>query len=793
MPRSRRHPPLLGRAWIVGLSAWLVLGLLAGPARAQDDFFNSSPGPLAASHAELDTSSKCNDCHDGGREVIASKCLGCHDHRDLKARIDGGKGFHSSAIVKGKACEACHAEHKGKSKDIMGWHTVKGGEKGFNHELTGWPLGGKHAEIECVECHKNKNRQGLRTYLGEDKLCGSCHKDDQPHKFERREMLACERCHGESTWKTRRNPLKFDHNDKRDAAMPTNGRHEDLACSKCHPKAVFNLPAPDPDSCGNSGCHDSPHDNHLFGKKDCEWCHANTNRDFKYIEFNHDKRTKFDLGTGHRKLDCYKCHSKSLGEAKPNGSCEASGCHLSENKHQDRFKAFGEPPRCGTCHTSSTWKQKGFNHGKYTAFNLQHRHAEIACRDCHRGKSPSDFEFFEKRKVGCMGCHEHASVHDKKHSDKECLECHEKPGSPEIKKAEATRAFHGPRSSFPLIKKHSQVACEDCHQAKKNGRTAFGDTPKECGVRCHQDSLHKGSLGQECSRCHSPGQWEAVTFQHDEDTEFVLKGLHKTVASCDDCHPKRVYADTPKECSAAGCHAEDDAHKGRLGRQCDKCHLESGEMIFNHNTQSRYPLEGKHLEVRCADCHPSVTFKPRPVDCFGCHPEPAVHKGAYGTVCEQCHTTATFTDIRPLHDVGDFSLRGAHDNVGCNRCHRDNRPLAGAGNLCVNCHRQDDIHSNSLSPRCGECHTQWAFTPARFDHTRVGCNLTGLHRTMPCYDCHKTGNFGGLSPACGSCHVDEALRQGNDGNHGGVTTCGTCHNPNFWLPATGGGQESVCR
>ena len=63
----------------------------------------------------------------------------------------------------------------------------------------------------------------------------------------------------------------------------------------------------------------------------------------------------------------------------------------------------------------------------------------------------------------------------------------------------------------------------------------------------------------------------------------------------------------------------------------------------------------------------------------------------------------------------DFSLRGMHDNIACERCHKDNRPLAGSGNLCINCHRQDDVHNNSLSPRCGECHTQWSFTPARFD------------------------------------------------------------------------------
>jgi hypothetical protein len=126
------------------------------------------------------------------------------------------------------------------------------------------------------------------------------------------------------------------------------------------------------------------------------------------------------------------------------------------------------------------------------------------------------------------------------------------------------------------------------------------------------------------------------------------------------------------------------------------------------------------------------------------------------------------------------------------------RPLAGTGNFCINCHRQDDIHSNSLSPRCGECHTQWSFAPAKFDHSTVGCNLTGLHRTLPCYDCHKTGNFGGLAPTCYSCHAAQMRLVPNQALHTpGLTQCGGCHNPNSWYPggnATFGyGRESICR
>jgi hypothetical protein len=819
--RGLRKRP--GRILAIMIAVAVLLGLSIGvdkqgriaveptpPAFADDDFFNSSPGDLSKSHASLDNSTGCNSCHDGGKEVIQAKCLDCHDHQNLKARIDAGKGFHASSLVKGKRCENCHVEHKGKSKDIMGWSSVQGGEAGFNHDLTGWALKGKHATIDCADCHKSRNQQGLKVYLGNDKLCGSCHKDDQPHKYERREMLACERCHGESVWKPAKSAssMDFDHNKKADALMPLEGAHADVSCTKCHPKSVFNLPANKPDNCGNSGCHTSPHDGHLFGKKDCAWCHSPTYKELKKFKFDHGSKTKFELGSTHGKLDCYTCHSKAEGERKPEAACESSGCHAKDNKHGDRFEAFGKPlPRCSTCHPSSSWKPTTFSHDKHTGFKLTARHAEISCRNCHRGKTPSDFERFDKS-LQCKGCHEHKKAHADKEDDplfadnrKKCLNCHEQPGSRDMKRESAVKAVHGPQSRFPLVKAHKDVSCESCHdQRGRDGKPTFKNTPTECGERCHEDSLHNGKLGQECSRCHAPGIWEATRFVHNDDTKFELKGLHQKIPTCDSCHPTREFTGTPTACSDGACHGDDDAHRGRLGEKCEQCHVETGDNIFSHNTMADFVLEGKHLDVRCADCHPSVTFKPRPKNCFGCHPEPSIHKGQYGTVCEQCHTTRTFEDIRPLHDVGDFSLQGMHDSIACNRCHKDNRPLAGSGNLCINCHRQDDIHSNSLSPRCGECHTQWSFAPARFDHSRVGCNLTGLHRTMPCFDCHKQGAFGATIPTCVGCHRDDAQRHAGGGadtqNHNGQQICSTCHTVNAWLPAGTGlgvGKESVCR
>src|SRR5262249_19617529 len=151
---------------------------------AQADFFNSKPGDLTASHHDLDDPQRCNDCHvSGTKDIDKNKCLNCHDHNNLRDRINAGKGFHAAPLVKGKQCETCHFEHKGKSADIMGWKNIPGNQKGFDHNQTGWKLNGKHATTDCDDCHKKRDKQGLKTFMGTDSLCGACHLKEQPHKF----------------------------------------------------------------------------------------------------------------------------------------------------------------------------------------------------------------------------------------------------------------------------------------------------------------------------------------------------------------------------------------------------------------------------------------------------------------------------------------------------------------------------------------------------------------------------------------------------------------------------------
>lgn len=391
-----------------------------------------SPGPLAAVHASVDDPSGCVSCHvDDTARLDVNKCMACH--RDLAERIAAGKGLHASAVVRGKPCEACHGDHRGRAFDLMGWRSLRGGRDGFDHDLTGWPLDGAHQSQSCSSCHSKKDKQGLAVFMGTERQCGSCH-SNQPHLFTARAFLACDRCHSTRSWQPARSEMRFNHDDRRDARMPLLGVHAAVACARCHARAVFALGLAEPGRCDN--CHQNPHAGQLFGMRDCAWCHSPTFKQFTTTMFDHTEHTRFDLG-GHKVLACSRCHTSALGTTAPAMACES--CHANRQPHGNRFDAFGRPPACGLCHTNEVgttpqtkWRLRGFDHAKNTKWPLTFQHADLACRACHRGAGPTSFE-----KLGpgndCMGCHAHATVHDKKYTNAQCLTCHTAPGTSTIR------------------------------------------------------------------------------------------------------------------------------------------------------------------------------------------------------------------------------------------------------------------------------------------------------------------------------------------------------------------------
>jgi hypothetical protein len=108
-----------------------------------------------------------------------------------------------------------------------------------------------------------------------------------------------------------------------------------------------------------------------------------------------------------------------------------------------------------------------------------------------------------------------------------------------------------------------------------------------------------------------------------------------------------LFADTIPVCFA--CHKQDDEHKGRFGRQCERCHTDRTweRKDFDHKKEAGYALEGAHGKVKCLTCHTRPLFTTKtPTVCGVCHRNDDAHDGALGPRCERCHTVVKFAIAR---------------------------------------------------------------------------------------------------------------------------------------------------
>lgn len=121
--------------------------------------------PLELRHATL----PCLTCHDTAKRArVNPACRTCHGdpHR-------ASNGFE---------CLDCHRSDR--------WRIIR-----FDHDLTAYPLTGKHRLAGCGGCHTNPNWTGVRTD------CVACHAFDRPRTEDHPPELACDDCHSPADWR----------------------------------------------------------------------------------------------------------------------------------------------------------------------------------------------------------------------------------------------------------------------------------------------------------------------------------------------------------------------------------------------------------------------------------------------------------------------------------------------------------------------------------------------------------------------------------------------------------------
>lgn len=228
----------------------------------------------------------CSDCHgDDLSRFDLKRCDSCHRQMD--------PGFVTAHTLSfGSACLDCH---DGTDKFV----------ENIDHNNFSFKLHGKHADVNCKQCHVDN------VYIGLPMDCYSCHRPEDEHKGQF--GMDCAACHNPTNW----DDADFDHNLSN---FPLRGRHIDLVCERCHSTGQFTGL-----SSACVSCHGDPvfHAG-MFGF-DCATCHTTENWFAQYRGSHPMVADEGGRGVNHGGASCRDCHTQTLQTA----TCTA--CHDGNN------------------------------------------------------------------------------------------------------------------------------------------------------------------------------------------------------------------------------------------------------------------------------------------------------------------------------------------------------------------------------------------------------------------------------------------------------------------------------
>ena len=458
-----------------------------------------------------------------------------------------------------------------------------------------------HAEItDCAQCHP-------APWSGQvmSDRCLACHIDVQQDPknfhnllFTQDQLKTCNGCHtehhGVNASLTLATAARDIQHDKLGYSLWVHAKMADgsaFQCTDCH-KTGYGAGSFDQSVCAT--CHASLDaafiTTHLqdFGTN-CLACHDGI--DTYGRVFNHT-RVAFSLTGKHTTTACGQCHpgARDLAalKAAPQ-TCRA--CHAKDDIHHGDMGSD-----CGQCHTPDGWQLASIDHSQ-TAFPLAGKHAAVPCLQCHFNN------IFKGTPTACFACHAKDDAHQGD-LGQDCVTCHNPVSW-------AMASLDHNLTAFKLIGKHQTVACANCH-----ANDVFKGTPVDC-YSCHaRDDNHKGTLGTDCSICHTPAGWLPSTFNHALSI-FPLTGAHSGLP-CTRCHVSGangiVFKGTPTNCSA--CHSDPAYHAGLFGLDCAACHSTANWTQAKFDRPHKFEVH--HGDASgCQDCHPANL---NTYTCTKCHP-----------------------------------------------------------------------------------------------------------------------------------------------------------------------------
>ena len=434
-------------------------------------------------------------------------------------------------------CSSCHKDaHAGRfGLTCSGCHQTGGfniiSEQGFDHNLTRYPLLGRHDAVACASCHSPDAPDGSLPVFAE---CASCHQD--PHDGQATiggKLVDCTGCHTETGF----SPATFSIEEHKATSFALQGKHVQVACLNCHqgtsPDSVSSVWGsanvnfhPSANTCQD--CHTDAHGAQLASSDSqgaCDVCHSVDS--FKPSTFTSEAHTLagMKLDARHGEIACSDCHGPvrpglpdvpgldTVGSAGVwlslgNGDCDS--CHL--DAHDGRFTdaAKGDESQdCSLCHSLDGFNPSSIDEKVHAEFSfpLDGAHAAVPCAFCHqeleRETSTASLLLtgsvtpllFSKNRTECVECHTnpHGNQFETSVSQGVCNACH---GTELFQPA--TKFDHNRDATFSLEGAHGLVPCVSCHPAASDAigleGVLFRPLDSTC-ESCHKDGTPEPGSG----------------------------------------------------------------------------------------------------------------------------------------------------------------------------------------------------------------------------------------------------------------------------------------------------------
>jgi hypothetical protein len=361
-----------------------------------------------------------------------------------------------------------------------------------------------------------------------------------------------------------------------------------------------------------------------------------------------------------------------------------------------------------------------------------------------------------------------------------------------------------------------ETQCERCHAPLRTEQADLClDCHREIAGQIDQQQAVHGQLStvRQCRACHpdhrgrdfDPTSAALDNFDH-RLARFNLLwhqvDYDAAPMDCSACHTSQgAFEFIPASCDQ--CHAEQQPefmrqHKASFGPDCLDCHDGSGELANFDHSQTKFPLDGEHLQAGCIDCHQDGQFTDLDRDCAACHTEAESHAGVFDIQCDACHLTSGWLPVylggQPFDHVGytGFSLDGHRLDYNeqplvCLACHTEQLrqgmlTLSFDPQLCSACHTDQapdfmQEHQQQFGRDCLACHDGTGLL-ANFDHSRFFI-LDGGHAELDCVTCHADQVYQGTPSECSACHLEPEIHLGWFG-----LDCENCHTTTAWQPAS---------